>query len=578
MRAVTSFGRFLHKLHHPELRFRSWWEDIRHVLWSHRETSDPELLKRAERLWKECFEDCFNVASSNSGDYNRKFARDWGAVAVKELCTPGTTQLRMEFDHFKQTARLNDEMRRKITSSSSRVPLSAFSEGLARMELSAHEGPNFLTVPRQLSRFSALQAIPTEPEAVVAFDPNLLLLSSAQRPKKLTCYTQHDAAHSFLVKGGDDLRLDQRIQTIFASVNDILREARARAPQGTVWSTVPLSIRSYSVIPISSKLGLVEWLDHTTPLKGVIEAQFSKYRAGDSSASSAPAAATISTHPVMQAYHEFITKTAPASATTHHQQYFAVFKLVGNENHSYSQRVQQWIDMIPKHLLRNALVERCNSMNQFYSLREQFSESIASNSICGYLLGLGDRHLENFLVDHKTGELVAIDFGHAFGTATTTLAIPELMPFRLTPQMVNTLGPLGSDAVAPSMERIMSLIVQEQSFLRGLLSVFLHEPLVHWQRDVTGSSAEEIAKRKLAGVNRKLALECPLSVLSDDVRTNSHVERSRAEDRVLSVVAGEPKRRHPSGRNPADIVATLIGLATDRNILGRTWIGWAPFF
>ena len=48
-----------------------------------------------------------------------------------------------------------------------------------------------------------------------------------------------------------------------------------------------------------------------------------------------------------------------------------------------------------------------------------------------YLLGIGDRHLENFLVNTTDGEVLGIDFGLSFG-AGVQLAIPELVPFRLT--------------------------------------------------------------------------------------------------------------------------------------------------
>ena len=36
-------------------------------------------------------------------------------------------------------------------------------------------------------------------------------------------------------------------------------------------------------------------------------------------------------------------------------------------------------------------------------------------SIASYLLGIGDRHLENFLVNTVDGEILGIDFGCAFG-------------------------------------------------------------------------------------------------------------------------------------------------------------------
>lgn len=46
-----------------------------------------------------------------------------------------------------------------------------------------------------------------------------------------------------------------------------------------------------------------------------------------------------------------------------------------------------------------------------------------------------------------SGRLIPIDFGHAFGSATEILPIPELVPFRLTPQLIGALEPLGISGI-----------------------------------------------------------------------------------------------------------------------------------
>ena len=61
--------------------------------------------------------------------------------------------------------------------------------------------------------------------------------------------------------------------------------------------------------------------------------------------------------------------------------------------------------------------------------------------MCGWVAGVGDRHLQNILLDTTTGSVVHIDFGYAFGTATSALPIPELAPFRLTDAMLGGLAP-----------------------------------------------------------------------------------------------------------------------------------------
>ena len=47
-------------------------------------------------------------------------------------------------------------------------------------------------------------------------------------------------------------------------------------------------------------------------------------------------------------------------------------------------------------------------------MRLCYSRSIATTSIVGHVLGLGDRHISNILFDNVTGEVVHIDLGIAF--------------------------------------------------------------------------------------------------------------------------------------------------------------------
>ena len=53
------------------------------------------------------------------------------------------------------------------------------------------------------------------------------------------------------------------------------------------------------------------------------------------------------------------------------------------------------------------------------------------------------RHLDNFLLDTQVGQLIPIDFGHAFGSSTEVQEVPELMPFRLTRQLQLVTQPVG---------------------------------------------------------------------------------------------------------------------------------------
>ena len=49
----------------------------------------------------------------------------------------------------------------------------------------------------------------------------------------------------------------------------------------------------------------------------------------------------------------------------------------------------------------------------------------------GYILGLGDRHPSNLMLDRLSGKIMHIDFGDCFEVAMTREKFPEKIPFRL---------------------------------------------------------------------------------------------------------------------------------------------------
>ena len=50
----------------------------------------------------------------------------------------------------------------------------------------------------------------------------------------------------------------------------------------------------------------------------------------------------------------------------------------------------------------------------WFERRLAYSRSLATGSMVGFVLGLGDRHSSNILIDTGSAELVHIDLGIAF--------------------------------------------------------------------------------------------------------------------------------------------------------------------
>lgn len=85
----------------------------------------------------------------------------------------------------------------------------------------------------------------------------------------------------------------------------------------------------------------------------------------------------------------------------------------------------------PKLLLARQLLSSAATPAAWWDSQQCFASSAAVGSVLGWLLGLGDRHLDNLLLDTETGELLHIDFSVCFDKGAG-LAVPEVVPFRMT--------------------------------------------------------------------------------------------------------------------------------------------------
>merc|ERR1719335_2103784 len=117
--------------------------------------------------------------------------------------------------------------------------------------------------------------------------------------------------------------------------------------------------------------------------------------------------------------------------------------------------------------------------------RLNFCRSQALWCMLGYLVGLGDRHGENILVDMCSGRLVHVDFDCLFGQGLL-LDTPEIVPFRLTQNCVAALGVTGIEGSFRLCCELCMGILRDRTNLQTCLSVlhsFIADPLMEWRRN-----------------------------------------------------------------------------------------------
>uniref|UniRef100_H2Y9H2 non-specific serine/threonine protein kinase n=1 Tax=Ciona savignyi TaxID=51511 RepID=H2Y9H2_CIOSA len=91
----------------------------------------------------------------------------------------------------------------------------------------------------------------------------LQVITSKQRPRKLSIKGSNGKDYTFLLKGHEDLRQDERVMQLFGLVNTLLTMDQASSRKN-------LSIQRFSVVPLSTNSGLIGWVPNCDTLHALI--------------------------------------------------------------------------------------------------------------------------------------------------------------------------------------------------------------------------------------------------------------------------------------------------------------------
>lgn len=137
---------------------------------------------------------------------------------------------------------------------------------------------------------------------------------------------------------------------------------------------------------MSSKVGIIEWLDHTRPLKDLIEESYTD--------AELDVITNQGQHP-RKLYQDYVTSTyqkaKPTAKTANNTLMYAELFLSLNKA-EVQKEFHHVQSVVPADLLRRAYYKIANSHEGFYTLRRQFVTSYAVLCTSQYILGIGDRH------------------------------------------------------------------------------------------------------------------------------------------------------------------------------------------
>ena len=122
--------------------------------------------------------------------------------------------------------------------------------------------------------------------------------------------------------------------------------------------------------------------------------------------------------------------------------------------------------------------------------RTTYTRSLAVNSMVGHILGLGDRHPSNLMLQKHTGKVVHIDFGDCFEVAMHREKFPEKIPFRLTRMLTHAMEVSEIEgSFRNTCEFSMNVLRENKESLMAVLEAFVYDPLITWRLIQTDGDA-----------------------------------------------------------------------------------------
>eukprot|EP00471_Norrisiella_sphaerica_P000306 CAMPEP_0184486668 /NCGR_PEP_ID=MMETSP0113_2-20130426/8143_1 /TAXON_ID=91329 /ORGANISM="Norrisiella sphaerica, Strain BC52" /LENGTH=1615 /DNA_ID=CAMNT_0026868649 /DNA_START=27 /DNA_END=4875 /DNA_ORIENTATION=+ len=304
--------------------------------------------------------------------------------------------------------------------------------------------------PKLLTASDMILAVPGTYEVgkpvvkIYNFVPTLKVIDSKQHPRKLKVMGSDGHEYTFLLKGHEDLRQDERVMQLFGLVNSFLGQDR------DIGHHKDLSIRRYSVIPLSVQSGLIEWVPHCDTIHLLIKEYRDRQKI------------------LLNIEQRIMVNMAPSYQTLSLIQKIEVFQKALNDTKGND--------------LAKIFRLQSHSAESWLKRRSNYTRSLAVMSMVGYILGLGDRHPCNLMLCRRTGKIVHIDFGDCFEVAMHREKFPEKIPFRLTRMLVNAMEVSGIEGIfRHTCESVMRVLRDNKESVMAVLEAFVYDPLINWR-------------------------------------------------------------------------------------------------
>lgn len=320
------------------------------------------------------------------------------------------------------------------------------------------------------------------------FSSQYMVFSSLKKPKKISMIGSDGNAYGIMCKK-EDVRQDNQYMQ-FANTMGFLLAGDAESVKRN------LGITTYGVLSLREDCGLLEIVPNVLTMRSILTMKYESMKIRYS----------------LKTLQEKWQATSADQKLAFHKDCLRKFPPV----------LYQWfLDNFPDPI-------------SWYNSRNNFVRSYAVMGMVGHILGLGDRHCENILLDIGTGGVLHVDFDCLFEKGKK-LPVPEIVPFRLTQNIKDAFGIIGTEGTFKKTSEVTIRVMRDNEV--GLANII---ETIMYDRKMDDS------------------IQMALKVLRDKIRGID------SRDGLTLSVSGQ--------------VETLTQEAVSDDNLSKMYIGWLPFW
>ncbi|CAB3398783.1 unnamed protein product [Caenorhabditis bovis] len=345
------------------------------------------------------------------------------------------------------------------------------------------------------------------------YKDSVKILASNTNPILIELTTQSGRKIRLICKKEDDLTKDYHFAKIVEMCNDLLTKDEKTRIRG-------LNATTYSVIPLAKTGGIIEFMEGVTPYYEALEPLLG-----------------------LGIEKKLKWKNSMASMTR-------------------EKKVEYFRDVCCKEtplVMAKWFRKQYPEAGKWFVSRKLFAKSAAVMSIIGFIFGLGDRHIRNLLIHVPTGKCVHVDFDMIFNMGDF-LEVPEVVPFRLTRNMINGMGEVALDGEFR--------YTCEQTLRVFMANTYEIEKYIADLPDLVGGD-------RLTSAIQRIQQSGSRSFTYDMKEAKRMVSARLRGNIITAKIYKGNSISHPMKN--VQLAASLIELATSDEKLAEMFHGWMPF-